>query len=99
LQWGLRVQGTQIERKEGEVGEAVVGQRREATGKSMIALTKNGEDVAPLAIPRADGQVRTLRCDHTPRGKRRIVEEAFVGIDFDVLRVIDSNEAQLVDVI
>ena len=48
---------------------------------------------------RRDGQARALRSDHAARGERRIVEEPLVGIDFDVVRMVDGDEAQLVDVV
>ena len=58
------------------------------------------EHIAAFAIPCANGQARTAgRGNHAAGGERRIVEEALVGIDFDVFRMIDRDEAQLVDVV
>ncbi len=80
-------------------GEALIGRIGEIRDVSAIAGAKQRQQIVAFVVPRADWGVRVLAGDHFEHRKRRSAEETLVGVDLDVLGMIDGEEAGLIEVI
>ena len=86
----------QIERESMRLGEA---QKLRQGEVAEIAVSQQiGQNVVPMFIPRTGGRPRVVAGDDLEFGIRRIRSEIFVGIDVDIGRMINGQQANLVEV-
>src|SRR5580698_670910 len=80
-------------------GEAGVGSQREIRDVFVILFAEEREEIAAVIVPGADGEMGVAAGDYFELREGEFAGEMFVGIDFDVYRVINREQAGLVKIV
>ena len=64
----------------------------------MVALKQLRQNVAATIIPRSERQMRRTSRNNLESWKRRIHREMAIRIDFHAGRMVDSEEANLIEI-